>query len=236
MGVVMPIHDEEELIGAALSSLEYAMAALSKWELELRVIVVLDACTDASAQLVEDWKQSLRRKRNPLEVSVTSCDRRNVGFARKLGCEKVLEHWADINSTRIWLATTDADSRVPKEWLRTQVLQHEAGVDLWCGRVSVLDWSSYRNATGSRWRSQYELEPHPVHGTSLGFNAEIYQAAGGFSPLRTGEDRALRRALVAKGAVVNYDLSARVVTSARRNARAPLGFANALGEIEKNLV
>jgi cellulose synthase/poly-beta-1,6-N-acetylglucosamine synthase-like glycosyltransferase len=232
VGVVVPVNDEEELVGAALTSLDTAIDALSTWDLETKVIIVLDACSDASARMVGDWLERLCSKCSPPTVTVTTCHVRNVGFARRLGCETLLEQWAHLNPANIWLATTDADSRVPKEWLRTQVLQHESGVDLWCGRVSVLDWSSYRRETSPGWQSEYELEPDPVHGTSLGFNANVYRKVGGFLPVRTGEDRELRRALVANGVVVNYDSSVPVVTSARRVARAPLGFANALRVFE----
>lgn len=232
MGVVVPVNDEEGLVVAALTSLDSAIDALNTWDLETKVIIVLDACSDASARVVGDWMEGLCSKRSSPTFTVTTCHVKSVGFARRLGCETLLEQWESLNPANIWLATTDADSRVPKEWLHTQVLRHESGVDLWCGRVSVLDWSSYRHETSSRWQKEYELEPDPVHGTSLGFNAKIYRKVGGFRPVQTGEDRELRRALVANGAVVDYDSSVPVVTSARRHARAPLGFANALRAIE----
>ena len=41
--VVVPAHDEAELIGACLESLDVAAAAVS---VPVRVVVVADACTD----------------------------------------------------------------------------------------------------------------------------------------------------------------------------------------------
>lgn len=233
--MVVPVNDEEELVGAALTSLDTAIDALNTWDLETKVIIVLDSCRDASAQMVENWLERFYGTSSPLNVTVTTCRVKNVGFARKLGCEILLEQWANLNPAHIWLTTTDADSRVPEDWLRRQILKHESGVDLWCGRVAVLDWLSYGRETSLRWQSRYELEPDPVHGTSLGFNAKIYRKVGGFLPVRTGEDRELRAVFVEGGAVVDYDSSVPVVTSARRDARAPLGFANALKVCEVNV-
>lgn len=235
VGVVIPVHNEEELLDAALTSLEMAFAELSGWGLELRVVIVLDSCVDESARVAKHWIHQLRRRQRSLKATIVTSSHRNVGLARQLGCSFLLERWADVDQVRIWLATTDADSRVPQDWLRTQVLHHEAGVDVWCGRVSVVDWSNHLVETAKLWQSAYEAELHPVHGTSLGFSAKMYCAAGGFRALPSGEDRAIRRELANIGAVVHYDSTLRVQTSGRRQARAPLGFAHALNVIEPSL-
>src|ERR1035438_5314091 len=112
----------------------------------------------------------------------------NVGRARALGCAVLLNQWYRIDRTRIWLATTDADSRVPRDWLTTQLAQHEVGVDHWYGRVSVADWSEYSGDARSRWQREYENESQPIHGANLGFNAAAYLAAGGFEPLDRSEE------------------------------------------------
>lgn len=234
VGVVMPVHNEQELLGAALSSLASAFGGLGEWNVEMKLMVVLDACRDASAAVVAQWERELRRATCPVQVTTMVCHAKNVGFARRIGCAALLGQWSALDSSTIWLATTDADSRVPQNWLRTQVARHEAGVDLWSGRVSVVDWPSSRGETALRWQRAYEEERNPIHGTSMGFNAKAYLAAGGFAPLRTGEDRALHGDLVALGAVAYGDASSRVETSSRRDARAPGGFAHALSMIEKN--
>jgi len=228
VGVVVPVHNEQELLGAALAALANAFDQLSRGNLLLRTAVVLDMCSDASEEITREWRSALARRLSSLELTVISCSSKNVGRARALGCAALLAQWSRIDPSRIWLATTDADSRVSKDWLSTQVAQHEADVDHWAGRVSVTDWSEYRDETSSRWQYEYEREIQPIHGANLGFNAAAYLAAGGFASLATGEDRALHRALVAHGAFTYFDSAAPVVTSARRRARAPLGFAHAL--------
>jgi hypothetical protein len=161
-------------------------------------------------------------------VSAIPCEANNVGIARDLGCAVILNHWREIELSSIWIATTDADSRVPRAWLRAQVRHHNAGVDVWAGRVSVYDSGPHDQEIVSRWQREYETELEPIHGASLGFNAEKYLLAGGFPPLETGEDRALLYGLVESGARAYFDSSHRVVTSARRRARAPHGFAETL--------
>ena len=235
LGVVLPVHNEEELLGAALNSLQDTFTLICGWRIESQLVIVLDACTDSSAQIVEQWLHRRRTESNSPEVTVVTSERHNVGLARGLGCATLLDNWHLLNPATIWIATTDADSRVPKEWLKAQVIQHELGVGLWCGRVSVNDWSSRQEGTSEQWQREYEEEADPIHGTSLGCNAELYLASGGFRPIESSEDRDLCRSLQAMGTVVHFDSSVPVVTSARRDARAPLGFAHALCKVEEHL-
>jgi hypothetical protein len=228
VGVVVPVHNEEESLGFALAALTQAFEQLSRWNLSLRAVVVLDACSDGSEALSCEWQRTLAQSNSPLKVTVVSGTAKNVGSARALGCGELLAQWSQTDPSMIWLATTDADSRVPKDWLATQVVQHESGVDHWSGRVSVADWSEHRDETRLRWQEEYERENQPIHGANLGFNAAAYLLAGGFESLETGEDRALHHALIAHGACSYFDSAIPVVTSARRRARAPLGFAHAL--------
>ena len=58
-------------------------------------------------------------------------------------------------------------------------------------------------------------------------------AVGQFEHLATGEDRSFLRAVSAYGARCCFDRSAPVTTSARREARAPHGFSEALWRIEE---
>ena len=232
VGVVLPVHDEELLLPSALVSLRKAFVELATWDLTTHVVVVLDSCSDRSADVLRSWTRGLRRRRNALRVTVISCDARNVGHARALGFEALVAKWSDMDMSRVWFATSDADSQVPRDWLKVQVLRHEEGVDLWAGRVSVADWAPYGPQTALTWQRTYDVESNPVHGANLGFNAQAYRSVGGFTELRSGEDRALCSALVARGIQSHYDSSIRVVTSSRRDARAPMGFAHALSLIE----
>jgi hypothetical protein len=135
----------------------------------------------------------------------------------------------------VWLAGTDSDSRVPADWLSHQVHQYRRGVEGWAGTVVVDDWSERPSSLARSFARRYQLDrlerPH-VHGTNLGVRGDVYLRAGGYPALPTSEDRGLWQALIATGADMVHDLTCPVVTSARRAARAPLGFAHALDEID----
>jgi hypothetical protein len=202
---------------------------------ECRTVVVLDGCSDDSPTIARRWARSLARRKGPLRSVVLRCRAAGVGEARRMGVATLLEKWRALDPRNIWLATTDADSRVPPGWLAAQLAAHEFGADVWTGRVTVDDWSPYEERTAHLWKEVYEAERVPIHGASLGFNAQMYLAAGGFASLGTGEDRALHQAILAEGgrALENVDL--RVITSGRRLARAPLGFAHALSSFDDTM-
>jgi glycosyltransferase involved in cell wall biosynthesis len=235
VGVVLPVHNEQELLEASLRSLAGAFGQLREWELEAKLVVVLDSCTDASEDVAREFAVTCARGPRAMELSVVTCRAKNVGYARGLGCSLLLSKWSHVDPSKIWIATTDADSTVPLNWLTTQVLQHEVGAEHWSGRVKVTDWSEHRRETRRRWQREYEQESRPIHGASLGFNGAAYLAAGGFKALKSGEDRALHRALLDQGKRGYYDSVTRVVTSGRRQARAPYGFAHALDLISSSL-
>ncbi len=235
VGVVVPAHNEHELLVGSLRSVVDAFEEVSPWGATSKLMVVLDACSDDSEDIARELQTVLVRDESLVEMCVVKCRARNVGYARGLGCSALLAQWSRLPPSKIWIATTDADSRVPLNWLAAQVLQHEAGAEHWFGRVEVTDWSEHRHEARLRWQTDYEQESRPIHGASLGFNAAAYLAAGGFKALKTGEDRALHRALINQGGRAHYDSATRVVTSARRRARAPYGFAHALDLVNSSL-
>ena len=227
VGVVLPVHDEDQLLPAALDSLEGALRQLAEHPIPCHTVIVLDACSDGSELIARRWRDRV----GPDAATVTAIEARNVGRARRIGAAMILEHFSAVPVERLWLATTDADSEVPPSWLTGQVDHYEAGAGLWTGRVAISDRSGRPPETVHRWRQAYAAEARPVHGASLGVAASTYLAAGGFPPLRTGEDRALHDAIVAIGARTGHG-GAPVITSARRVGRAPLGFAHALSSAD----
>jgi hypothetical protein len=226
VGVVLPIHNEEERLGASLHALGSAMAELPT-SLDCRVALMLDTCSDGSPAIARNWS----RRHGALLVS---CDLGNVGAVRRAGCGALLGSWPRLHARHVWLSTTDADSQVPRQWLTAQVAAHEAGVNLWTGRVAVKDWSHHRPDTAQRWTEDYESQSAPIHGTSMGINGQVYLDIGGFDALLTGEDRDLYFRAVAAGVAPHHDATVPVITSARRVARAPLGFAHVLNTLERD--
>ena len=213
IGVVIPAHDEERSIGTCLESVLRAAGHRDLMGEQVEVWVVLDGCSDRTASIAS---------RHP--VRTATVDLRNVGAARATGAELALAGGAR------WLAFTDADSHVAPDWI---VRQLELGADVVCGTVAVDDWSDHRHRAGplrDHFRATYQdVDGHAhIHGANLGVSAAAYRRAGGFMALATSEDVALIRALEKSGARIAWSAAPRVVTSARRVARAPLGFAAAL--------
>jgi glycosyltransferase involved in cell wall biosynthesis len=234
-GVVIPVHDEEELAPAALAAIGRAVDSIRDGFVAIGIAIVLDSCSDRSSQLVAEWRQQRAQAddRHLIEIVTTAVG--SVGHARKLGCAALLRLWADHPPESIWLATTDADSEVPRDWIAAQLKMRHQGGQVWVGPVSVRDWSSRSAGTAEAWSRQYESEYLPIHGANFGIDAATYLAAGGFASLPTGEDRDLFERTLALGAVFRHDPRVRVVTSGRRVARAPKGFADALSAIEETV-
>jgi glycosyltransferase involved in cell wall biosynthesis len=224
VGIVLPVHNEELLLPRALDALGRATSNLPVG-LECRTAVVLDDCTDDSAVIARQWAKDGW-------TGLVQCHERNVGLARRVGCDALLHSWTHLDPGSIWLASTDSDSQVPPHWLTAQLAAHSAGADLWAGRVAVADWSSHRASTAGRWTTDYEQEVAPIHGANMGLTGSAYLEAGGFRAFVSGEDRELHLDVLATGARAHYDSEVKVVTSARRKARAPLGFAHALNAVE----
>ena len=232
VGVVVPAHDEEELLPACLAGLaEAAAVAIEGWPgLRVRIVVAADACSDGT--------ESVARQAG---VPVVSLAARNVGRARAAGLAALLRPGSPAWDGRpppdpgaLWLATTDADSVVPPHWLSAQLEQAEAGWDAVVGTVTVADWTGYADHTVREFDRRYgtwqDWHPH-VHGANLGFTAAAYQAVGGFPAQLTGEDRALVASLQASGFRVLRSAAVSVITSARVRYRAPAGFGHDLATL-----
>ncbi|HEX4257752.1 MAG TPA: glycosyltransferase [Streptosporangiaceae bacterium] len=231
VGVVVPAHDEEELLPACLAGLAEAaaVAVQDRPGLRVRIVVAADACTDGTAAVARQ-----------AGVPVVPLAARKVGTARAVGLDALLRPGAPAwdgappDPGALWLATTDADSVVPPHWLSGQLRQAEAGWDAVVGTVTVADWTGYADGIvrefGRRYGTWEDWHPH-VHGANLGFMAAAYQAVGGFPALPTGEDRALVAALQASGFRVLRHAAVSVITSARVRYRAPAGFGHDLATL-----
>jgi Glycosyl transferase family 2 len=221
VGIVVPVHDEEDLLPAALEGVEEAVDALPP-ATSCRIALVLDDCRDGSADVAHAWASRVG-------ALVTERECRSVGMARRAGCQTVFSLWPELPRSSIWMAITDADSVVPRDWLTVQLEAFRSGSDLWAGRVRVAEEST----VVEQWKAAYAAERHPIHGASMGFGGSLYERIGGFRDLRSGEDRDFHRRAVAAGFHVTYDLRAVVTTSARRRGRAPGGFAGVLVGVEE---
>lgn len=135
----------------------------------------------------------------------------------------------------LWLATTDADSRVPPDWFVRQLQCRTDGWDAVVGTVAVDDWSAHRAQTAAQFARHYGAardEHAHVHGANLGLSAAAYRRIGGFPRLALAEDHALVAALTRCGLRIARPGDLPVVTSARRDPRAAGGFGELLCSME----
>jgi cellulose synthase/poly-beta-1,6-N-acetylglucosamine synthase-like glycosyltransferase len=218
VAVVVPARDEEELLPRCLDALEVAVARLhdARPDVALRVLVVLDACTDSSPAVVG------ARAGATAVVTTAGC----VGVARAVGVDAA-EAWQQARGGRaLWIASTDADSAVPPDWLTSHVRWADDGVGLVVGTVVPRAGDLAPQALAAWYARHSSVDGHAhVHGTNLGFALADYRRVGGFPPVPVHEDAGLVAAMraadvrwVATGAIP-------VETSGRRTGRAPGGFA-----------
>ena len=223
VAVTVPAADEEERMARCLGSIAVAARVLqARTGIPARVIVALDSCHDRTAAVCADFPG----------VSTVTLARRNAGAARRAAATVALARSG--RPGELWLASTDADSQVPADWLAGMIAESRRGTDLVLG--TVLPGPDLSPAVRSRWLSRQHLrDGHPhVHGANLGIRDSAYAAIGGWQPLASGEDAELaRRAAVAGWLAISRTAAIPVVTSVRRDGRAPGGFSSylrALGE------
>ena len=225
LAVVVPARNEEELLAACLRSLVRAADHVDD-RATVRVVVAADSCTDGTVDVAR------RAAARDARVRVIEGRWGQAGRARRAGTRRAV---ADLgtSATTTWLASTDADSDVPRRWLQDHLAAAEAGWHAVAGTVRLRT----RDADlAARFASGYPLpidRPHPhVHGANLGIRLDAYREVGGW-PIDgpTGEDQRLWDAVRRTGRPVWSDVALHVHTSDRRVARAPEGSAARLAEL-----
>lgn len=244
VAVVVPARDEERLLGGCLAAVRRAARHPGVRGVPVSLVVVADSCRDRTA--------AIARHAGAEVATIRAC---NVGAARARGTDRalaaVLSPAGAPAPGELWLAHTDADTRVPYGWLARQLAYAEEGWDAVLGTVQVLDWSEHPAGTAERFQRQYatpvrpavETTPKPaprltlraehphVHGANLGVRADAYRSAGGFAALAVGEDHALVAALERLGRPVRRAADLPVITSARRSVRARGGFGDTISAL-----
>ncbi len=210
IAVVVPARDEAAHVRGCLASLADAAREVAA---PVRVVVVVNGTVDATAA---------EARRHGAEV--LEHDEPGVGLARATGFAHVLR---GQDPRRTWIATTDADSRVPPGWLRLHADLVARGAEAVVGTVRLPAADRARHAS---WWAEYRRgivggeHPH-VHGANLGVLGSAYVAAGGFEAVQAHEDASLVARLEATGARTVRTVEEPVWTSARVRGRAPTGVA-----------
>ncbi|MFI9256160.1 glycosyltransferase [Streptomyces sioyaensis] len=227
VAVVIPAHNEQALLPRALAAVHAAARHPALVRTRVAVVVAADSCRDDTAGVA---------RRAGAVVVPLRCH--NPGRSRAAAVLRAL-YVLGVPETGVWIASTDADSAVPRDWLAFQLARAEEGWDAVVGTVAVTRWPpvpglatrhnrlyhATRPAGGLPWR-----HPH-VHGANLGVTATAYRKAGGFPPLPVGEDHGLVTALERGGHRVLRTSDCPVETSSRLRPRAAGGFGRDLAAL-----
>jgi len=225
VAVVVPAHDEEELVSRCLDGIDRARRHTARTHPEARVVVVLvaDACTDGTVAAAR-----AHRRVTVLEISA-----HGVGAARAAGVDLALDELDaptdEVPLDAVWIACTDADSVVPLGWIDDQLERAAAGADAVIGTVrpDFADLSPRQIAAWTARHTPGRPNGH-VHGANLGVRASSYRAVGGFAPVDLHEDNDLVDRLRATDAVLVASDVGEVLTSGRRDGRTAGGYAGYL--------
>jgi hypothetical protein len=256
VGVVVPARNEQERIGACLSSVRRALATLPG-DVTVAVAVVLDRCTDATAdrvaEVLADWPHAVTLSvvdgvvalpahhvergsgvvALPRDAPLAGQPGSGVGALRDLGMRHVLHRLRAHPPADTWLLSTDADTTVPVDWVRAHLRFAAEGAH---GVAGLADLAGTENLAADAWLRYRAIVDHGLHGdthrhvygANLGVRADAYLAVGGFPRDGAGEDHGLWRRLHAAGYALAQPIGIRVRTSARLRGRADDGLADLL--------
>jgi glycosyltransferase involved in cell wall biosynthesis len=225
VGVVIPAHNEERLLPGCLIALQRAARHAA---VPVAILVVLDDCSDGSRHICRQ-----------VGVDSLAVNARNVGIARAAGFQALIGH--EVDPATLWLASTDADTRVEPTWLCRQLDLARDGADVVLGVVRLdarTASSELRQAFDLDYQKQlfHDGSHNHVHGANLGLRASVYRQAGGFPPAPNHEDVGLiRRLSRTPGVIIERTQQVIVATSARLDGHCRHGFAATLATLNNSI-
>jgi glycosyltransferase involved in cell wall biosynthesis len=241
--IAIPVRNEAERIAACLGAID-AQAGLRPGSLGL--VLFLNNCTDGTVEIVEAMRTGMSL---PVRVFVVAFEGANAGWARRAAMDAAAE-WLEAGQGTGTILSTDADSRVPPDWVARNLAVLEAGADAVAGRVT-LDAEEAAQLPGSllargRLEDAYDdiltevearidpdpHDPWPCHRTTIGASLSVrldaYRRVGGMPAIPLGEDGAFVAALIRAGLHVRHARDVVVTISARLTGRAPGGVADTI--------
>jgi len=242
--VAIPVRNEAERIAACLESLA---AQQGIGESGIGVLLFLNNCTDGTAHVVAALRPSLRI---PVRVVERTFVGAHAGWARREAMEAAADWLDEGEPFDGLLLTTDADSRVPADWIVRNLQAIAKGVDAVAGRIALDADDAARLPAALHVRGGLEggyearlialeavidpipHDPWPRHWTTSGATLAVrlatYRQVGGMPPLAVGEDKAFVSSLLSSDARVRHDPDILVTTSGRLDGRAPGGAADTM--------
>ncbi|MGX9981493.1 glycosyltransferase [Methylobacterium fujisawaense] len=241
--MAVPVRNEEERIAACLKAID-AQEGLEPGRLGL--VLFLNNCTDGTEALVSALVPTLSI---PVRVLNEDFSGAHAGWARRRAMDAAAAWLGDAGNTGIILST-DADSRVPPNWVARNRAAIRAGADAVAGRVELdaAEAALLPPSLPARGRledlydaliteaeARIDPDPHdpwPCHRTAIGATLAVtrsaYLAVGGMPEIPLGEDGAFIARLLEHGLRVRHATDVCVTISARLAGRAPGGVADTI--------
>ncbi|WP_031428567.1 glycosyltransferase [Flavimarina sp. Hel_I_48] len=238
--VTIPAKNEEQHIGRALHalSLQYGVKNAS-----FEVIVLINHSWDGTLRICKEFQDNHPDFNMHIVVTYSPAVI-NVGSARRELMDMAYKRLPCANG---FVAMTDADSAVGRQWIKNLLKYSKTSIDLVCGPL-VIDSSGLKGHTRKLYtaKQQYLLlrsrlesvilpdhfDPWPRHAFSCGPNMAIkkvaYKKIGGMPPLDFLEDAALYDKVIQQGLEVRHCPDMPVKTSARLDSRTERGFGDEL--------
>jgi Glycosyl transferase family 2 len=243
--IAVPAKNEAERLPTLLRTLAL-QTWLSSSDRPLDVVVVLNNCSDRSAEVVR-----VAASLHPgLLVNIVEVDfpglSAHVGSARRLAMQRA----QDICGPRAVLFSTDADATPAKDWVEASLRAIHAGADIVGGHIVGDKIEEKLLGPGFNRRAARHLQyaklvdrfkslihpvahdPWPRHsdhtGASIAVRAGVYRAVGGMPALPFREDVAFIANAVAAGYRLRHAPDVQVGVSARLDGRASGGMADCL--------
>ena len=241
VAVAVAARDEEDEIAGCLTALAVSLRHAG---MAGGVVVLVNNTTDATARIARETAAAQGLEAAVIETTLPRAAA-HAGTARQRAAAAARARLASGGL----LLLTDADSRVRPGWV-AEMRAGLAQADVVCGRVELPPGAfagagplaaaasaiegAYADATR---RIQSVLDPDPDNpwphhgcrsGCNIGMTAATHDAIGGLPAPPVAEDRALVEAARAADLRVRLLDGPAVLTSARRQGRAPGGMADAL--------
>lgn len=229
--VIVPAHDEQALLAAALDSIERAATHQDR---VVSGVLVLDSCTDDTEEVGRSFVHATRA----VNWTMAATTVRRASSARQHGLDVCLATIGGFAHDSVAVLSTDADTVVPVDWISTHVALLDSGLDAVAGVVELapeartdLDYDAWF----AEYTSNFGLRGHHphVHCANLSVRLDMLLHAGGFGHAHRAEDIDLWDRLArVPGARRSSNRVSVVETSHRRDGRVVGGFASALAQFQ----
>ncbi|MCJ2052393.1 glycosyltransferase [Methylobacterium sp. J-070] len=241
--VAIPVRNEEDRIAACLRAVD-AQEGLAPGSLGL--VLFLNNCTDRTEAIVAELVPALSI---PVRILTENFAGAHAGWARRRAMDAAAAWLGDRGGAGLILST-DADSRVPPNWIARNLAAIRAGADAVAGRVELdaAEAALLPPSLPARGRlediydaliteaeARIDPDPHdpwPCHRTAIGATLAVTRAAylqvGGMPEIPLGEDGAFVARLIEHGLRVRHATDVCVTISARLAGRASGGVADTI--------